>query len=185
MKRFWWLGFLLLLPWSLKAQIFHEDGYQLTRMTNLSHEVSKIDSEGFSMCGLCFAHFDNGDLRFMNLTIGTTTPYDFDPEHSSLILVFLEDQVKQLPIKAENILEVNSYTHPEQANGIWVVNCTLKLSMAQVDYLSHHPLAQLYINFKHGEGGMGLSYEIDNTEAQSIQKQAKHLLDELQKAKRE
>ena len=90
MKKTWCIGLLLLLPLILKAQIFEEDGYQLTRMTNLSHEINKVDAEGFSMSGLCFAHFEKGDLNFMNITIGTTTPYDFEEEHCSVILVFLE-----------------------------------------------------------------------------------------------
>jgi len=128
MKKTIGMLLLLCLPLSMQAQLFNEDGYEITRMTNLSNEVSKVDSEGFSMCGLCFAHFDKGDIIFLNITIGTTTPYDFDEGHSSLMLVFLEDQVKRLPIKPENILELSSFTHPEQANGIWVVNCSIRLS---------------------------------------------------------
>lgn len=182
MKKTWCIGLLLLLPLILKAQIFEEDGYQLTRMTNLSHEINKVDAEGFSMSGLCFAHFEKGDLNFMNITIGTTTPYDFEEEHCSVILVFLEDQIHQQPIRTENILELSSFTHPEQANGIWVVNCTIKLSLAQIDYMSHHPLAQIYINFKHGEAGMGLCYDISNSESGNIQLQAQYLADMLKKS---
>ena len=62
MKKTIGMLLLLCLPLSMQAQLFNEDGYQITRMTNLSNEVSKVDSEGFSMCGLCFAHFDKGDM---------------------------------------------------------------------------------------------------------------------------
>ena len=180
MKKTIGMLLLLCLPLSMHAQLFNEDGYQITRMTNLSNEVSKVDTEGFSMCGLCFAHFDKGDIIFLNITIGTTTPYDFEEGHSSLMLVFLEDQVKRLPFKPENILELSSFTHPEQANGIWVVNCSIRLTLAQLEYLSHHPLAQLYVNFKHGQAGMGLCYQLQNSEGENIQKQAAHLFKALQ-----